>query len=240
MRNCWRTGPRIFSAGDGPAAYPRPLAAVTQLALDKLAGQDAAAANLVAVCAFLAPEAIPADWFANAAKRLPAPIGEKAADPVAWRQVLAQLTRSALARVDRNQIQMHRLTQAIIRSYLTPAQAADAWKLAVFILIFNDPGDPNVPGNWPGWTRILPHLLALDPAATSSPTLRDLACHAATYLVGRGDASAGHDLARHLYQQWRNRLGPDDPNTGWIQGVLAYALREIDQYEEARDLTRTS
>ena len=52
------------------AAYPRSLTAVTQLAFDHLRGEDPVAADLAAICAFLAPEPVPADWFPRAAARL--------------------------------------------------------------------------------------------------------------------------------------------------------------------------
>ena len=41
------------------AAYPRSLTAVTQLAFDRLRAEDPAAADLAAICAFLAPEPVP-------------------------------------------------------------------------------------------------------------------------------------------------------------------------------------
>ena len=48
--------------GEGrPSSYPRSLAAVTVLALDRLAGQDPAAAEVAGICAFLAPEPVPAE-----------------------------------------------------------------------------------------------------------------------------------------------------------------------------------
>ena len=90
------------------AAYPRSLTAVTQLAFDRLRGEDPAAAGLAAICAFLAPEPVPADWFPRAAAELPAPLAGQAADPVAWRQVLARVRQQALARLDRHGLQMHR------------------------------------------------------------------------------------------------------------------------------------
>ena len=107
------------------AAYPRSLTAVTQLAFDRLRGEDPAAAGLAAICAFLAPEPVPADWFPRAAAELPAPLAGQAADPLAWRQVLARVRQQALARLDQHGLQMHRLTQAILRGYLPPEQAAD-------------------------------------------------------------------------------------------------------------------
>jgi Tetratricopeptide repeat/NB-ARC domain len=219
-----------------PLSYPQPLAAVTGLALDRLRDQDPAAAELAGVCAFLAPEPIPADWFPAAAASLPTALAGPAADPLTWRQLLAALGRSALARVDASGLVMHRLTQAIIRGSLQD-QAAAARNLAEAVIAASAPDDTDEPGTWDAWARLLPHLLALDPAASSNPGLRRLAWRAARYLIVRGDARGGHDLADRLYQQWQDRLGPDDPDTLGAGHNLGHALRELGRPREARPLS---
>ena len=216
------------------------VAAVVRLAVDHLRSQDPAAAELAGGCAFLAAEPIPGPWFPAAAAGLPASLGERCADPVAWRRVLARLGRSALARVDGEGLVMHRLTQAIIRGLLSPEEATAARDLASAVVAANDPGDPDRPETWPGWARVLPHLLALDPAASPSTDLRDLACDAAWYLRARGDARAAHDPARQLSQRWRDRLGADDVHVLWAVNTLADALRELGRFAEARELDEDS
>ena len=224
--------------GEGrPPSYPRPLAAVTVLALDRLRSQDLAAAELAGVCAFLAPEPVPPDWFPAAVAALSPVLAGSAVDPLAWRQVLASLGRSALARVDATGLVMHRLTQAIIRGSLPPDQTAVSRDLAEAILAASSPGDTDTPSTWPAWARLLPHLLALEPAATSHPDLRQLALGAARYLIVRGDASGGHDLASRLYGQWRDSLGPDHPDTLSAGHHLGHALRQMGRYREARQLS---
>jgi hypothetical protein len=81
---------------------------------DQLRSEDPAVAELVGICAFLAHEPIPPEWFTNDPARLPALLAEKAADRVAWHQVLALTTRHALARIDHNGLQIHRLTHAAV------------------------------------------------------------------------------------------------------------------------------
>ena len=224
--------------GEGrPSSYPRSLAAVTVLALDRLAGQDRAAAQVAGVCAFLAPEPVPAQWFPGAAAELPAVLAGRVADPVAWRQVLGRVSRSALARADSGGLLMHRLTQAIIRSSLPPEQAAATRAVAEAIVAASSPDDTDSPGTWPAWARLLPHLLALDPAATGNPDLRDLACDAARYLIMRGDLRSSHDLASRLYRQWGERLSPDDPQTLRAGHALGLALRRLGRYGEARQVS---
>jgi hypothetical protein len=125
--------------------------------------------------------------------------------------------------------------QAIVREYL-PARAARA--LATVILVANHPGDPADPGTWPGWARMLPHVLALGPTAASTTGLLRLADEAAWYLLRRGDTRGGYDLARRVYDATRNRLGPHDEHTITAMDTLTDALRQPGRFDEARQLDK--
>jgi Tetratricopeptide repeat len=204
----------------------------------RLSDQDPAAAELASLCAFLAPEPIPEDLFTNAAGLLPGELAARAADPLAWRQTLAHLARQSLARVDYRGLQMHRLTQAILRDRLTPACASAMRKRTEAILAASDPGDPPDPATWARWAQLLPHVLAGDLAATDNPALRQLVRRACWYLIERGDARTPRDLMSHLRQQWRDRLGQDHEDTLMAAHYLAWALLEMGRYAEARDLNQ--
>ena len=217
-------------------SYPRSLAAATGLIADRLADEDPAAAELARVCAFLAPEPIPAELFTGAAADLPGELAARAADPLAWRQTLARLARQSLARIDHRGLVMHRLTQAILRDRLPPDQAAATRACAEAILAASDPGDPGNPVTWPRWARLMPHLLAADLAATGSPGLRWMACGACWYMLARGDTRTAHDLASHLRQQWHDRLGDDHRHVLTVTHYLGWALGATGRYAEARDL----
>ena len=219
-----------------PDFYPRSLAAATQLIADRLAAEDPAAAELASVCAFLAPEPVPEDLFTGAAAELPASLAARVADPLAWRRTLAQLARQSLARIDQRGLQLHRLTQAILRDRLPPEQAAATRRCTEAILAASDPRDPANPVTWPRWARLMPHLIAADLAATENPGLRWMACNACWYLLSRGATRTGRDLASDLCQRWRDRLGDDDPDTLAVTHYLARALGEMGRYAEARDL----
>jgi hypothetical protein len=214
-----------------PASYPLSLAAVTQLALDRLEAASPAALQVVRVCAFLAPEPVPAAWFTRAAGKLPRPLRKTAASPVTWGQALARVSGQALARVDQQGLLMHRLTQAIIRTRLPAGQAAAARAQAAALLTASHPGDEELPSTWPGWARLLPHLLALDPDA-STEALGDLTYNAVWYLIWRGLASDARDLAARLYRNRLGQDGPDAPRTLNAAGTLACVLHETGRLSE--------
>ena len=234
-----RAGKLLDQAAPG-SAYPRSLAAVTGLAADRLDRDYPAAAQLANVCAFLAPEPIPEDLFTNAHDELPDELGVRAADPLAWRQTLAQLARQSLARIDQRGLVMHRLTQAILRERLAPAQAATTRGCTEALLAAINPGDPANPMTWPRWARLMPHMLAADLAATGNEDLRTLACNGCWYLLSRGDYRSAHSLASDLYVLWRQRLGADHSDTLSIVHYLASALRDMGRYTDARDLDQDS
>jgi tetratricopeptide (TPR) repeat protein len=223
-----------------PGSYRASLAAATQLIADRLTGDDPAAAELANLCAFLAPEPIPEDLFTGAASELGGELAARAADPLAWRQTLAHLTRQALARVDQRGLVMHRLTQAILRDRLPPSQSVATRACSEAILAASSPGDPEDPVTWPGWARLMPHLLAADLGATDNLGLRGLACAGNWYQQARGDVRSSHNLAERLYQQWRERLGGDDFSTLSIVHNLASALQDMGRYAEARELDEES
>jgi transcriptional regulator with XRE-family HTH domain len=231
-----RTRAGQLLAQGAPGSYPQSLAAATGLIADRLARQDPAAAELASVCAFLAPEPIPQSLFTAAVSVLPSELAVRAADPLAWRQTLAHMTRQSLARIDHRGLQMHRLTQAILRERLTPAQAAATRKYAEALLAASDPGDMPNPATWPRWARLTPHVLAADLAATGNPALRELAGHTCWYLLERGDIRTAHDLASGLHQHWRDRLGEDHPHTLTAAHYLARTLLEMGRHAESRDL----
>jgi hypothetical protein len=221
-----------------PGSYPRSLAAATQLIADRLDEEDPAAGELASLCAFLAAEPIPEDLFTSAPGELSVELAARATDPLAWRQTLAHLARQSLARIDQRGAQLHRLTQAILRDRLTHSQAEATRERSEAILATNNPRDPGNPAVWPRWAQLMPHLLAADLTATGSPDLHWMACNACGYLLARGDTGACYDLASDLIQRWRDRLGNDDRHTLEAAHYLAWALRDMGRYTEARLLVQ--
>ena len=115
---------------------------------------------------------------------------------------------------------MHRLTQAIIRTRLTPDEAAAAREQAAALLTASHPGDEDLPSAWPGWARLLPHLLALDPD-TSTPALSVLAYTRSGTCSAAASPGNAYDLAHQLYQQRLAQDGPDHPGTLRAARILA-------------------
>lgn len=226
-------------------SYPSSLAAITLLALDRLHELHSPSADLVRICAFLAPEPVPADWFSiallTAADRLPGSLAASLADESEQARMLARLARSGLVRVEPTGLVMHRLTQAIIRTALPPEQATGICRGAEAVITANVPEDPEQPAAWATYARIVLHILHVlisNADEPDSPTMRDAAVQGAWYLLHRGDARAGHSMAGFLYVRWRNQSGQDDHHALKAADALAVAMRQRGEYAEACALSR--
>jgi tetratricopeptide repeat protein len=225
-----------------PESHPLSLAAAIRVSTAQLAEVDPAALALVRIGAFLAPEPIPADVptrpIAATGHSQPPELDAliaAVASPVAVHRSLGRLGSYGLARVERG-LQLHPLTQAVLRDQL-PAHSAAAYRsYAQALLVAADPGDYRDPVSWPGWARILPHLLATDPSISPSSDLRELACRATWYLYSRSEIHPGRDFAEHLHRQWYKQLGPDDPHTLRVAYILVRFLIDVGPYSQARQL----
>jgi len=221
-----------------PATYTASLAAVVRVATKKVAAVDPAAARVLNVCAFLAPEPVYAAWFACLGPGdLPEGLAEVASSPFKLRQGLALLARHGLARTTQEGALLHRLTAAITCRTLAPDEQDAARATAEQLLVAAAPVTENL-STWTTWAAILPHLIHIDPVATSNGDLREVACNATLILYLRGDYGAGKELAQHLYLSWSVSLGKDHPNTLHAANNIARCLYGLGDYRGALALNR--
>jgi hypothetical protein len=225
----------ILSQGS-PPTYPTSLAAVVRLASEHLAGQDPAAAQLITICAQLAPEPIPVAWFsAVPAGVLPEPLAAEIDDPILLGTRLRDIASHGLATVDAaGTLQLHRLTSAIIVDGLSQDQRDLSRRQAESVLVAAQPaGTARDPAAWPYWAQLLPHLLTRKATETDNAGWWRLAAHAVAYLTSRGDYAAARPLATAVYQYQLSRLGADHPDTLSAASDLTVLLLQVGRNDEA-------
>ena len=234
----------VILAQGRSVGYPVSLAASLQLALEHLAGEDAAAVVLLRLVAQWAAEPIPFMLLTTHSEQLPSPLREAVADPVAFAGVVGVVRRRALAGVGPDSLQLHRLVQAILRTNPTRSTPTtkDMTTVARRLLRAAVPAKPwNDPASWLPWRQLLPHVLAVtDPTYPTDPddTLEVawLLDRAATYLHTRGEPRPARALFERAHQLRRDTLGADHPDTLASAHNLAFDLRALGEYQQARDL----
>ena len=229
-------------ANDAPTGYSTSLAASWQVAFDRLADDEPAARQLLALCAHLAPEPIPFTLFTAHTDALPRALAAVVGDPLTFTRLTRLLRTRSLARVEADTVQLHRLVQAILRNRSAgEAAESDMAVAAVTLLRAAVPPDPwHDPGTWPQWRRLLPHVLtatdasrALDHAGDDVAWLLNEAAH---YLQRRGEPAVSLPLFERALELRRGMLGEQHPNTLASARRLALNLRALGQYEVARQL----
>ena len=165
----FRTRQADLLARGEAAGHPAEVAATLGLALSRLADEAPAAAGLLRLLAFLAPEPVPLALLLAGEQaagllgpELAAVVGPLLEDPVAAGDAITALRRySLITPAGDGLVLVHRLVQAITRAQL-PAEAAGPWKQAAAALVDAAvPADAQLPAGWPVCAVLLPHARAV-------------------------------------------------------------------------------
>ena len=221
------------------AGHPADVAATLGLALSRLAGEAPAAAGLVRVLAFLAPEPVPltlllADEQAAGllSREVAATVGPVLGDLVAAGDAVTALRRYSLVTpAGDGLVLVHRLVQAITRAQL-PAEEAAHWEQAAAALVeLAVPADPELPAAWPACAVLLPHARAV--LDLTSGGMRQIA----RYLGNSGSYPAARDLFRQIADARAEdqAYGPEHPGTLDARHELARWTGQAGDAAGARD-----
>jgi hypothetical protein len=223
------------------AGHREHTAATLALALARMERDAPAAAGLLRLLAFLAPEPVPLNLLLDsqdAAQRLRAEMADTAGpllgDPVAAADAVAALRRYSLAApAGDGRVQVHRLVQAITRDRFTAEEAGRWRRAAAAVVEAAVPADMELPETWTAFAVLLPHArAALD--LTSQGIWRF-----AQYLGYSGSYRAARDLFALIADAHTDSedYGPEHPETlharaSWPRwtGKAGHPAEARDQY----------
>jgi hypothetical protein len=219
--------------------HPAGVAATLGLALSRLAVVAPAAARLVRLLAFLAPEPVPLALLLVGEKTAGLLDPEAAAavepllgDAVAVGDAIAALRRYSLVSPSGDGLALvHRLVQAITRAQLS-AEAAGRCKRTVAALVEAAvPADPQLPAAWRVCAVLLPHARAV--LDLTSGGLQQIA----RYLGYSGSYPTARDLFGLIAEAHRDSdaYGPEHPDTLGARHNLARWTGSAGDAAGARD-----
>ncbi|MFJ2241289.1 FxSxx-COOH system tetratricopeptide repeat protein [Streptomyces sp. NPDC087859] len=220
-----------------PPGYPTALAAQVRLTRTRLETDHPGAAAVVDAPALLAPEPFP---LTTCAGHLPdqtsALLQEAVGSRLAAVGAVEAVARHGLARVQNGTLQLHRLTEDILKGQMTSQEQDQAMADAEALLAAADPGAPDEPRLWPAWQVLLPHALALDPARLTTSRGRYIVADVCWYLMDRGQARPAREQLQRLFDTCLRQLGPDHEDTLRAAYNLARAYDDTQDHERARAL----
>jgi tetratricopeptide (TPR) repeat protein len=221
--------------------YEHTLATVWHVSAENLKASSPAAAQLLQLCAFLAPEPIPLDLFTAHSDLLPAALAEPARDELRFDDTVGELVHRSLARRSSDGITIHRLLAAAIRRPLNDDDRNVAITTVWDLLAHHLPREIlSSPENWPVWQAVLPHVLAAaahpSPAASTSRYASGLLDRAGTFLQTTGQPAAALPLFERALRLAEETYGSDHAAVAARLVNLAELLKDLGQPIAAKPL----
>ncbi len=206
------------------------------LSLDRLREHSPAGLRLLHLAAFLAPEPVPVSLLAGHLELLSGPSRDAAVDRDGLDDALGAVVGLSLARRQGDGFRVHRLVQAVVRHHLCDDERQAVGTRAAALLVAARPGAPEDPAAWDAWACLAPHVLATSELLDQHDDGRRLLLATLAYLDVRGDTPTCRTLAADLLDRWRERLGPDHPDTLSLATTLVTMLDELGLHPQAREL----
>jgi tetratricopeptide (TPR) repeat protein/DNA-binding transcriptional regulator YiaG len=152
-----RQGELLVRRGKMVTDHPLSVATTLSLSFQRVEEAHAAATDLLRLCAFLHPDAIPDELILRGTPLLGERLGSVASDPLQWHEIISTLlTYSLIQRQAQEQtFSLHRLVQAVMKETMDAATRAQ-WSTRA-ILAVNAAFPEMKFANWQACERFLPH-----------------------------------------------------------------------------------
>ncbi len=202
------------------------------IAMEKVR-QTEGAKDLLDLCAFLAPDAIPLDIIQEHSEHLPEPLAGILIDPIKQNRVIKILRRYSLIDKAASDIFIHRLVQVVIRDLLTSDQQQKWIGITTKMIRETLPLNPLEKKTREVAGRLISHAEHIAKQAIENESLADLLnrlgrCfqNNALYLQGQVYLERALSIKEKIF-------GPEHPEVAISLNNLALLFQEQGRYEEA-------
>lgn len=222
--------------------YPYSVATTWTLSFQRVAQISPAAADLLSLCAFLHPDAIPIEFITQGAEYLGPALQQVAADATELNETAGILINYSLLRRDPETqvLTIHRLVQAVLKQNMR-AEVYERWvKRAILSVNATFPS-----GEFPNWDRCeyyLPHVQVcatlIDQQHLVFAEAASLLHRAGDYLRRRSNFSEAEALLQQALAIREQIFGPDHPITAETVNALGVTIYAMGHFDEAEQLLR--
>jgi tetratricopeptide (TPR) repeat protein len=237
----YRTEGAALRALRGKLATDHPSVTITfSLAFAQVEKANPAAADLVRVCAFLAPDAIPEEIFTQGGKELGEPLAQAAGKPLAWDAAVEAAGRFRLIHrnVANDTLDIHCLVQEVLKDGMD-ASTRQVWAERVVRALDEVFPDAEFQ-SWPQCERLIPHAIVagrlVEDFGLDSLATAHLLNQSGYYLDHRARYAEAESLHQRALAIREKALGPDDPGTATCLNNLAGLHCRQGRYGEAEPL----
>ncbi|GCE22065.1 tetratricopeptide repeat protein [Dictyobacter kobayashii] len=222
--------------------YPDSVATTWSLSFQTIEHANPAAAELLRLCAFLAPDHIPEDLLKDGAPYWPPLLQAAAADLLAFNLMIEDLLAFSLVKrlTEDHLLSLHRLVQAVQLDRMEVEEQHQWAERMVRAVNTAFPRNPKEDASWPRCLRYLEQVQACEPLIQKYglvfPEAADVLERAGVYLYEH----ASYALAESLYQQAlairEHHPGSHHLETATVLHHLGLLYRRQGKYEQAEPL----
>jgi tetratricopeptide (TPR) repeat protein len=221
--------------------HPEPVATTWSLSFEQVERFNPMATDLLRVCAFLAPDAIPEDLLLEGASELGARIQPLGTDATRLNDAIGVLLRYSFVKRDPHDrtFSVHRLVQEVLKESMKKrTQRTWAERVVKAVnLAFPDSNDVSL---WEHCERLLPHALVcarlIEEDGFEFDEAARLLNQTARYLYRRAQYPQAEPLYQRALAIRVQQLGPEHPDTATSLNGLAGLYYKQGKYEQAEPL----
>jgi tetratricopeptide (TPR) repeat protein len=228
--------------GSSSIDHPESVATTWSLSFEQVERDNPAAADLLRVCAFLSPDAIPEEMIVEGAVHLGPLMQPIATDPSLLDEAIAALRHFSLLRrnTDSSMLTIHRLVQIVLKDSMND-ETQRQWAERTILMVNSAFPDVRYE-TWVQCQRYLSHAqvcasLILQHSFSFSEAAR-LLNQAGSYLQGHAQYEQAEPLLKRALAICEQVLGPEHPDTATSLNNLAELYWEQGQYEQAEPLLK--
>jgi tetratricopeptide (TPR) repeat protein len=206
----------LLQRGKPSTEYPDTVATTWSLSFQNVEGENPAAAELLRLCAFFAPDDIPIKMLTDGAKELPQSLAATIVDPLLLDEALMALRKYSLIEVDNETMTIHRLVQAVFRHMIDDSAFKQWTGVAVHVVNASIPDESDDVRTWPICAPLLPHASA---ALSHAEVIRFVSNQTAQllnqigiYLFARGENTQAKRMLEKSLAIDEATFGPNHPN----------------------------
>jgi len=239
-RYCTRRAAMLKRRGENAHDYPASVATTWSLSFEQVKKRSAAAADLLQLCAFLAPDAIPEEIVTKEASYLEEHLQGVMEEEGLLDEAIGTLRACSLIRRDATEktLSIHRLVQTVLRDAMDEQNQQQWTKRVIQAVNKACPAVEFV--MWQQWERYLPHALVCADLVEQENLIFAKAARllnqAGYYLDDRARYSEAEPLLLRALQIREQQLGPEHPETATRLGNLALLYDSQGKDEQAEPL----
>ena len=226
--------------GRDATGHPEPVATTWSLSFEKVEQANAAAAELLRLCAFLHPDEIPQSLIVEGATGLGPSLQLLAEDELELNEAIGELHKYSLVKRDpeKKLLNIHRLVQAVIKDGMDE-QTQREWAQRTLLLV--NRAFPEVEfQNWSKCQEYLPHALLCSDLihewGISSTEAAQLLNRAGNYLSERAQYTEAEPFLQNALAMCEQMFGTEHVEVATYMNDLANFYVNKGQYAEAEML----